>query len=127
MVMFSIISMDFFQLEAAQAGYLTSYFGVLQMVSRGLHTGHLWGGERRGSQTEGTLGLDGLDFPVAILIPLPAIRILCTAGLHPPAPQHTHTLSLPCPVCDLSSKHGLTLRPPHGTFQVTTRVPGSLV
>jgi len=33
MVMFSIISMDFFQLEAAQAGYLMSFFGVLQMVS----------------------------------------------------------------------------------------------
>ncbi|XP_073665447.1 solute carrier family 22 member 18 isoform X23 [Tursiops truncatus] len=32
MVMFSLISMDFFQLEAAQAGYLMSFFGVLQMV-----------------------------------------------------------------------------------------------
>ncbi|XP_025142683.3 solute carrier family 22 member 18 isoform X2 [Bubalus bubalis] len=32
MVMFSIISMDFFQLEAAQAGYLMSFFGVLQMA-----------------------------------------------------------------------------------------------
>ncbi|XP_058382127.1 solute carrier family 22 member 18 isoform X2 [Diceros bicornis minor] len=36
MVMFSIISMDFFQLEAAQAGYLTSFFGILQMVIQGL-------------------------------------------------------------------------------------------
>lgn len=35
MVMFSIISMDFFQLEAAQAGYLMSFFGVLLMVSAG--------------------------------------------------------------------------------------------
>lgn len=33
MVMFSIICMDFFQLEAAQSGYLMSFFGVLQMVS----------------------------------------------------------------------------------------------
>lgn len=33
MVMFSIISMDFFKLEAAQAGYLMSFFGILQMVS----------------------------------------------------------------------------------------------
>ncbi|NXD11823.1 S22AI protein, partial [Nothocercus nigrocapillus] len=33
LVMFSIISMDFFGLEAVQAGYLMSYFGVLQMVS----------------------------------------------------------------------------------------------
>ncbi|XP_077913751.1 solute carrier family 67 member A1 isoform X1 [Halichoerus grypus] len=32
MVMFSIISMDFFQLDAAQAGYLMSFFGVLQMA-----------------------------------------------------------------------------------------------
>ncbi|XP_061058249.1 solute carrier family 22 member 18 isoform X3 [Eubalaena glacialis] len=32
MVMFSLISMDFFQLEAAQAGYLMSFFGVLQMA-----------------------------------------------------------------------------------------------
>ncbi|XP_021120097.1 solute carrier family 22 member 18 isoform X5 [Heterocephalus glaber] len=32
MVMFSIISMDFFQLEASQAGYLMSFFGILQMV-----------------------------------------------------------------------------------------------
>ncbi|XP_057407979.1 solute carrier family 22 member 18 isoform X2 [Balaenoptera acutorostrata] len=31
MVMFSLISMDFFQLEAAQAGYLMSFFGLLQM------------------------------------------------------------------------------------------------
>lgn len=35
MVMFSIISMDFFQLDAAQAGYLMSFSGVLQMVSKG--------------------------------------------------------------------------------------------
>ncbi|XP_021564971.1 solute carrier family 22 member 18, partial [Carlito syrichta] len=34
MVMFSVICMDFFQLEAAQAGYLMSFFGVLQMVRR---------------------------------------------------------------------------------------------
>uniref|UniRef100_A0A8C9AYL8 Solute carrier family 22 member 18 n=1 Tax=Prolemur simus TaxID=1328070 RepID=A0A8C9AYL8_PROSS len=41
MVMFSIISMDFFQLEAAQAGYLMSFFGVLQMVTQGLVIGQL--------------------------------------------------------------------------------------
>uniref|UniRef100_A0A452QX99 Organic cation transporter-like protein 2 n=1 Tax=Ursus americanus TaxID=9643 RepID=A0A452QX99_URSAM len=41
MVMFSIISMDFFQLDAAQAGYLTSFFGVLQMVIQGLVIGRL--------------------------------------------------------------------------------------
>ncbi|XP_037373260.1 solute carrier family 22 member 18 isoform X1 [Talpa occidentalis] len=41
MVMFSIISMDFFQLGAAQAGYLGSFFGVLQMVIQGLVIGRL--------------------------------------------------------------------------------------
>lgn len=41
MVMFSIISMDFFRLDAAQAGYLTSFFGVLQMVIQGLVIGQL--------------------------------------------------------------------------------------
>ncbi|XP_049569984.1 solute carrier family 22 member 18 isoform X1 [Orcinus orca] len=41
MVMFSLISMDFFQLEAAQAGYLMSFFGVLQMVFQGLVIGRL--------------------------------------------------------------------------------------
>nr|XP_045751172.1 solute carrier family 22 member 18 [Mirounga angustirostris] len=41
MVMFSIISMDFFQLDAAQAGYLMSFFGVLQMVIQGLVIGRL--------------------------------------------------------------------------------------
>lgn len=33
LIMFSIISMDFFGLEAVESGYLMSYFGVLQMVS----------------------------------------------------------------------------------------------
>ncbi|XP_013813409.2 solute carrier family 22 member 18 isoform X3 [Apteryx mantelli] len=33
LIMFSIISMDFFGLEAVQSGYLMSYFGVLQMCA----------------------------------------------------------------------------------------------
>lgn len=41
MIMFSIISMDFFGLEAVEAGYLMSYFGVLQMVVQGLVVGKL--------------------------------------------------------------------------------------
>uniref|UniRef100_A0A8C9L8F2 Solute carrier family 22 member 18 n=1 Tax=Pavo cristatus TaxID=9049 RepID=A0A8C9L8F2_PAVCR len=36
MVMFSIISIEFFGLEAVESGYLMSYFGVLQMVVQGL-------------------------------------------------------------------------------------------
>ncbi|XP_055987996.1 solute carrier family 22 member 18 [Sorex fumeus] len=41
MVMFSIIAMDFFQLEAVQYGYLMSFFGVLQMVIQSLVIGRL--------------------------------------------------------------------------------------
>ncbi|NWV09965.1 S22AI protein, partial [Ptilonorhynchus violaceus] len=41
MIMFSIISMDFFGLEAVESGYLMSYFGVLQMVVQGLLVGKL--------------------------------------------------------------------------------------
>ncbi|NXF86364.1 S22AI protein, partial [Eubucco bourcierii] len=41
MIMFSIISMDFFGLEAVESGYLMSYFGVLQMVVQGLIIGKL--------------------------------------------------------------------------------------
>ncbi|PKU49197.1 solute carrier family 22 member 18 [Limosa lapponica baueri] len=41
LIMFSIISMDFFGLEAVESGYLMSYFGVLQMVIQGLVVGKL--------------------------------------------------------------------------------------
>nr|XP_010310286.1 PREDICTED: solute carrier family 22 member 18 [Balearica regulorum gibbericeps] len=41
LIMFSIISMDFFGLEAVESGYLMSYFGVLQMVLQGLVVGKL--------------------------------------------------------------------------------------
>uniref|UniRef100_A0A663EWI0 Solute carrier family 22 member 18 n=1 Tax=Aquila chrysaetos chrysaetos TaxID=223781 RepID=A0A663EWI0_AQUCH len=41
LIMFSVISMDFFGLEAVESGYLMSYFGVLQMVVQGLVTGKL--------------------------------------------------------------------------------------
>nr|XP_020644390.1 solute carrier family 22 member 18 [Pogona vitticeps] len=41
LMMFSIISIDFFGLEAAQSGYLMSYFGILQMVVQGLVIGRL--------------------------------------------------------------------------------------
>ncbi|NWS74836.1 S22AI protein, partial [Crotophaga sulcirostris] len=41
LIMFSIISMDFFGLEAVESGYLMSYFGVLQMVVQGLVVGRL--------------------------------------------------------------------------------------
>ncbi|XP_010123498.1 PREDICTED: solute carrier family 22 member 18, partial [Chlamydotis macqueenii] len=41
LIMFSIISMDFFGLEAVESGYLMSYFGVLQMAVQGLVVGKL--------------------------------------------------------------------------------------
>ncbi|NXK10980.1 S22AI protein, partial [Herpetotheres cachinnans] len=41
LIMFSIISMDFFGLEAVESGYLMSYFGVLQMVVQCLVIGKL--------------------------------------------------------------------------------------
>ncbi|XP_009067716.1 PREDICTED: solute carrier family 22 member 18, partial [Acanthisitta chloris] len=41
MMMFSIISMDFFGLEAVESGYLMSYIGVLQMVVQGFVVGKL--------------------------------------------------------------------------------------
>ncbi|NXA19543.1 S22AI protein, partial [Ibidorhyncha struthersii] len=41
LIMFSIISMEFFGLEAVESGYLMSYFGVLQMVIQGLVVGKL--------------------------------------------------------------------------------------
>ncbi|XP_068922679.1 solute carrier family 22 member 18 isoform X1 [Petaurus breviceps papuanus] len=41
MIMFSIINMNFFELDASQAGYLMSYFGGLQMVVQGVVVGRL--------------------------------------------------------------------------------------
>ncbi|XP_014853052.1 PREDICTED: solute carrier family 22 member 18 [Poecilia mexicana] len=40
-VMFSIIAMDFFKLEAQQNGYLMAYFGIVQMVVQGGLIGRL--------------------------------------------------------------------------------------
>ncbi|KAE8605888.1 hypothetical protein XENTR_v10010502 [Xenopus tropicalis] len=41
MIMFSVISVDFFRLSAASAGYLMSYFGILQLVVQGFVIGFL--------------------------------------------------------------------------------------
>ncbi|ETE58998.1 Solute carrier family 22 member 18, partial [Ophiophagus hannah] len=41
LIMLSIISIDFFGLEVAHAGYLMSYSGILQMVVQGLIIGRL--------------------------------------------------------------------------------------
>lgn len=71
LVMFSIISMDFFQLEAAQAGYLMSFFGVLQMVSEAC--------------VENAIGLRGLSFP-ALVSGRPASRMTEWPSWLPPLP-----------------------------------------
>lgn len=53
--MFSIICMEFFGLEPAQAGYLLSFFGLLLMVSAG-HTGPVrWAGESDVSRVSAAL------------------------------------------------------------------------
>lgn len=41
MIMFPVVSVDFFGLNAATAGYLMSYFGILQLVVQGLMVGRL--------------------------------------------------------------------------------------
>ncbi|XP_073514272.1 solute carrier family 22 member 18 [Phyllobates terribilis] len=41
MLMFPIVSVDFFGLNAATAGYLMSYFGILQLVVQGIMVGRL--------------------------------------------------------------------------------------
>ncbi|XP_075694178.1 solute carrier family 67 member A1 [Rhinoderma darwinii] len=41
MLMFPIVSVDFFSLNAATAGYLMSYFGILQLVVQGFMVGRL--------------------------------------------------------------------------------------
>ncbi|XP_034626139.1 solute carrier family 22 member 18 isoform X2 [Trachemys scripta elegans] len=90
LVMFSIISMNFFGLEAAQTGYLMSYFGVLQMVVQGLVIGRL-----TSRFTERTLIMlsvlvfSGVGLAMALMtnvfhyciIALPMVFALCTMGI----------------------------------------------
>ncbi|TFK08656.1 upstream-binding protein 1 [Platysternon megacephalum] len=90
LIMFSIISMNFFGLEAAQTGYLMSYFGVLQMVVQGLVIGRL-----TSRFTERTLIMlsvlvfSGVGLAMALMtnvfhyciIALPMVFALCTIGI----------------------------------------------
>ncbi|XP_050809665.1 solute carrier family 22 member 18 isoform X1 [Gopherus flavomarginatus] len=90
LIMFSIISMNFFGLEAAQTGYLMSYFGVLQMVVQGLVIGRL-----TSRFTERTLimlsvlAFSGVGLAMALMtnvfhyciIALPMVFALCTMGI----------------------------------------------
>ncbi|XP_019375269.1 PREDICTED: solute carrier family 22 member 18 isoform X3 [Gavialis gangeticus] len=90
LIMFSIISMDFFGLEAAESGYLLAYFGVLQMVIQGLVIGRL-----TNYYTEHTLLMlgvvvfGGVGLALALMtnvfhyciISLPMVFAFCTVGV----------------------------------------------
>ncbi|XP_067396718.1 solute carrier family 22 member 18 isoform X2 [Emydura macquarii macquarii] len=90
LIMFSIISMNFFGLEAVQSGYLMSYFGVLQMIVQGLVIGRL-----TSRFTERTLLMlsvfvfCGVGLAMALMtsvfhycvIALPMVFALCTLGI----------------------------------------------
>ncbi|XP_019407738.1 PREDICTED: solute carrier family 22 member 18 isoform X3 [Crocodylus porosus] len=90
LIMFSIISMDFFGLEAAESGYLLAYFGVLQMVIQGLVIGRL-----TSYYTEHTLLMlgvvvfGGVGLALALMtnvfhyciISLPMVFAFCTVGV----------------------------------------------
>ncbi|XP_074853909.1 solute carrier family 67 member A1 isoform X2 [Carettochelys insculpta] len=90
LIMFSIISMNFFGLDAAYTGYLMAYFGALQMVVQGLVIGRL---TRR--FTERTLLMlsafvfSGVGVAMALMttvlhfciIVLPMVFALCTMGI----------------------------------------------
>lgn len=90
LIMFSIISMNFFGLEAAHTGYLMAYFGVLQMVVQGLVIGRL-----TSRFTERTLLMlsvfvfSGVGIAMVLMthvihyciIALPMVFALCTMGI----------------------------------------------
>nr|XP_056706703.1 solute carrier family 22 member 18 [Euleptes europaea] len=90
MIMFSIISINFFNLEAAEAGYLMSYSGVLQMVFQGLVIGQL-----TSHYTERTLLMlsvsvfSGVGLAMALMtnvfqyciIAFPMVFAFCTLGI----------------------------------------------
>ncbi|XP_062973240.1 solute carrier family 22 member 18 [Elgaria multicarinata webbii] len=73
LIMFALISIDFFGLEAAQAGYLMSYSGILQMVIQGLVLGRL-----TSCYTERTL----LRLSVLVLCGVGIAMVLMTSVLH---------------------------------------------
>ncbi|XP_074985435.1 solute carrier family 67 member A1 isoform X4 [Caretta caretta] len=90
LIMFSIISMNFFGLEAAQTGYLMSYFGVLQMVVQGLVIGRLTSRfTERNLIMLSVLVFSGVGFAMVLMtnvfhycvIALPMVLALCTMGI----------------------------------------------
>ncbi|MEE6499379.1 hypothetical protein FKM82_003429 [Ascaphus truei] len=76
MLMFSVISIHYFVLEAATVGYLMSYLGILQMVVQGALVGKL-----TSRYSEGRLLL--LSVVVSIAVGLGMVRMhLCLYVLH---------------------------------------------
>lgn len=115
LVMFSIISMDFFQLDAAQAGYLTSFFGVLQMVSgyQGLKVRLGW---VRGLRMRWTVQPACLSFSTLGGCPALLPSTFCMVSFRLPSCQPGCTL---CPQVGLPSCPGSRL-PPMGLRPVST-------
>ncbi|XP_038264013.1 solute carrier family 22 member 18 isoform X1 [Dermochelys coriacea] len=90
LIMFSIISMNFFGLEAAQTGYLMSYFGILQMVVQGLVIGRLTSRfTERNLIMLSVLVFSGVGLAMALMtnvfhyciIAFPMVLALCTMGI----------------------------------------------
>ncbi|XP_019332659.2 solute carrier family 22 member 18 isoform X4 [Alligator mississippiensis] len=90
LIMFSIISMDFFGLEAAESGYLLAYFGVLQMVIQGLVIGRLTSYyTERTLLMLGVVVFGGVGLALALMtnvfhyciISLPMVFAFCTVGI----------------------------------------------
>ncbi|OCT83506.1 solute carrier family 22 member 18 isoform X2 [Xenopus laevis] len=90
MIMFSVISVDFFGLNAASSGYLMSYFGILQLVVQGFLVGILT--SRYSEQTLLLLSMIisvGVGFGMILmtgvfdfcLIAIPMVFTLCMAGV----------------------------------------------
>ncbi|KAM9301996.1 solute carrier family 22 member 18 [Gastrophryne carolinensis] len=90
MLMFPIISVDFFGLNAATAGYLMSYFGIMQLVVQGVMVGRLT--NRYSDDTLLLLSMMvsmlvglGLVLMTGVLhfciIALPMIFFLCVSGI----------------------------------------------
>lgn len=100
MIMFSVICMDFFQLEAAQAGYLMSFFGVLLMVS-----------ECRVPGCAGSSGQDSVSRRRWALCSYPPLLPLRALSAHPPwAPSLAVPRPLPAhhlPGSHLRGRRGL--------------------
>ncbi|XP_070420606.1 solute carrier family 22 member 18 isoform X2 [Equus przewalskii] len=113
MVMFSIICMDFFQLEAAQSGYLMSFFGVLQMCSccRALP---FFGDSALFTSGSPPTSLSSLALSACSRLPGSAPR-----PLHGPRPECPQP---PCPICQGGPSQGREALPTGGWEALASRL-----